>query len=109
MAGLLPFVIRSADSSPERGKTGSAVRPHTYVVKGRAGPMTRCGRLWDLTGPVVEWRVKVLVRAGFDGDLAAALSGCGSVDLHELLTLVDRGCPALLATRILLLDEGGDE
>ena len=71
--------------------------------------MTRHGRQWELTAPVVAWRVRVLVSAGFDAELAAALSGCGSVDLHELLTLVDRGCPVLLATRILLLAEGGDE
>ena len=79
------------------------------MVKNRAGPMTRYGRQWDLTEPVVAWRVRLLVGAGFDADLATALSGRGSVDLHELLTLVDRGCPALLATRILQLDEGGDE
>lgn len=47
-----------------------------------------------------EWRRRRLVAAGFDAQLAAGLTSSG-VDLHELLVLVDRGCPPELAARIL--------
>jgi hypothetical protein len=47
-----------------------------------------------------NWRRRRLVAAGFDAQLAAWLTECG-VDLHELLILVDRGCPPTLAARIL--------
>jgi hypothetical protein len=50
---------------------------------------------------VQRWRRDVLVRAGFEDDLARSLACDGRVDLHDLLTLVDRGCPPALATRIL--------
>jgi hypothetical protein len=41
------------------------------------------------------------VAAGFDEQLAADLVDGGAVDLHELLVLLDRGCPPALAARIL--------
>ncbi len=47
-----------------------------------------------------EWRRRRLIAAGFDVQLAAELTDSG-VDLHELLVLVDRGCPPDLAARIL--------
>ncbi len=50
---------------------------------------------------VQRWRCEVLERAGFAADLARDLSRDGRVDLHDLLTLVDRGCPPGLAARIL--------
>ena len=46
-----------------------------------------------------DWRRR-LIAAGFDAQLAAWLTE-GGVDLHELLVLVDRGCPPTLAARIL--------
>lgn len=39
--------------------------------------------------------------AGFDAPLAASLTQDEAVDLHELLVLLDRGCPPQLAARIL--------
>ncbi len=66
------------------------------------------------TSPVVEWRRESLVGAGFATDLAARLAQNRGIDLHALLELVDRGCPAALAARILAplddrdgRDEGG--
>ena len=59
------------------------------------------GGLGDLPGDVVTWRGEVLARAGFDGDLAHDLARDARVDLHDLLGLVDRGCPPDLAARIL--------
>jgi hypothetical protein len=39
--------------------------------------------------------------AGVDDHLAATLAADGGYDLHELLKLIDRGCPPRLAARIL--------
>jgi hypothetical protein len=47
-----------------------------------------------------EWRRRRLVAAGFDAQVAVELAD-GEADLHELLVLVDRGCPPPLAARIL--------
>jgi hypothetical protein len=47
-----------------------------------------------------DWRRRRLIAAGFDAQLAAWLTESG-VDLHELLVLVDRGCPPMPAARIL--------
>jgi hypothetical protein len=48
-----------------------------------------------------EWRRRRLMAAGFDASLAAQLAQDEAVDLHELLVLLDRGCPPELAARIL--------
>lgn len=56
--------------------------------------------LW--VGPEVrDWRRRVLRQAGFTDRLAGELAADGGVDLHDLLKLVDRGCPPELAARIL--------
>jgi hypothetical protein len=48
-----------------------------------------------------DWRRRRLVVAGFEEDLATRLVEDGGVDLHELLVLLDRGCPPATAARIL--------
>jgi hypothetical protein len=48
-----------------------------------------------------KWRRVRLLRAGFEADLAAALADQPDLDLHDVLELVDRGCPPALAARIL--------
>jgi hypothetical protein len=49
-----------------------------------------------------EWRRRRLMAAGVDEPLAVRLADEGAgVDLHELLVLLDRGCPPALAARIL--------
>ncbi len=50
---------------------------------------------------VTKWRERMLASAGFDDVLATRLAGERDADLHALLELVDRGCPPLLAARIL--------
>jgi len=55
----------------------------------------------------LHWRVQRLLSAGFDADVALALARHGSVDLHELLELVDRGCPPRLAARIVAPIDSG--
>lgn len=53
---------------------------------------------------VFSWRRDRLVSVGFDRDLATRLAGRPGLDLHALLSLVDRGCPPVLAARILSPD-----
>jgi hypothetical protein len=50
---------------------------------------------------VVSWRRCRLLEAGFPEPLAQRLSEQPGIDMHELLALVDRGCPPVLAARIL--------
>ncbi len=50
---------------------------------------------------VVAWRRHCLSVAGFDDRLSRLLAADAEVDLHELLNLVDRGCPPPLAAQIL--------
>jgi hypothetical protein len=58
---------------------------------------------------VPRWRRRRLVAAGFEPALAARVAREGGIDLHELLDLVDRGCPPATAVRILApLDEDPD-
>ncbi len=62
------------------------------------------------TDGVVAWRIARLRGAGCSVPLAYSLAHDGRYDLHELLKLIDRGCPAELAARILApLDDDGDE
>jgi hypothetical protein len=50
--------------------------------------------------PVVAWRARRLREAGLGPVLAAEIAADCAYDLHALLELVDRGCPAELAVRI---------
>jgi hypothetical protein len=53
------------------------------------------------TDSVVLWRASRLRDAGFTAQLADTLARDCAYDLHAVLELVDRGCPADLAARIL--------
>jgi hypothetical protein len=48
-----------------------------------------------------EWRRARLIDAGFAPKLATSLGFDPRIDIHDLLELVDRGCPPHLAARIL--------
>jgi hypothetical protein len=50
---------------------------------------------------VLLWRRTILLQAGFRGDLVRQIAADPGYDLHELLNLIDRGCPPQLAARIL--------
>ena len=50
---------------------------------------------------VVDWRRRMLVRAGFAPPLAQTLARDARYDLHALIELTERGCPPELAGRIL--------
>jgi hypothetical protein len=54
----------------------------------------------------VRWRAQRLQSAGFPDELARRLASADRIDLHELLELVDRGCPPDLAARILAPVDG---
>jgi hypothetical protein len=55
---------------------------------------------------IVSWRRRQLVQAGLSGRLARRLADDPAYDLHALIELVERGCPPVLAVRILApLDE----
>jgi hypothetical protein len=49
----------------------------------------------------VAWRRRCLISAGFPVPTARDLAADDRVDIHALLELTDRGCPPLLAVRIL--------
>jgi hypothetical protein len=49
---------------------------------------------------LIAWRSARLRASGFGRELAASIARDGRYDLHALLELVDRGCPAALAARI---------
>lgn len=48
-----------------------------------------------------DWRRRRLAAAGFEPRLAARLAAEPAIDLHELLLLLDGGCPPELAARIV--------
>ena len=50
---------------------------------------------------VIQWRRLRLIDAGFPDSLASSVATEERLDFHELLQLVDRGCPPELAARIL--------
>jgi hypothetical protein len=50
--------------------------------------------------PIAAWRRDRLLGAGFERELARELAE-GRVDLHDLIALVESGCPPDLAARIL--------
>lgn len=52
-------------------------------------------------GDLLGWRRVQLLRAGFDGEQASRLAADRAIDLHELIGLIDRGCPPATALRIL--------
>jgi hypothetical protein len=51
---------------------------------------------------VAHWRLEQLQRAGYDETAALVLADLVHVDLHLAIDLVENGCPADTALRILL-------
>lgn len=52
-------------------------------------------------GDLAGWREQRLLRAGVEPGLAAAIASDCAIDLHAMIGLIERGCPAALAARIL--------
>ena len=57
---------------------------------------------------VVQWRRAQLIQAGLPRPLAARVARDERYDLHELISLIERGCEPALAVRILGPVERGD-
>jgi hypothetical protein len=57
--------------------------------------------LSDDPSGVLEWRIERLREVGCSARLADTLAHDSRYDLHALLELADRGCPAELAAQIL--------
>ena len=55
----------------------------------------------DVPLDVVLWRRTVLDEAGLPKDVARRIARDARYDLHELLNLIDRGCPPDLAAQIV--------
>ena len=51
---------------------------------------------------IQRWRAEELERAGYDGADAIELAARPDVDLHFAVELLEHGCPADTALRILL-------
>ena len=82
------------------GKTRPAWRHQPGMTSNHLLPSGHC----CADGPpvdVITWRLCRLLESGFAQDLAQRLASTPAVDVHALLELVDRGCPAELAARIL--------
>lgn len=59
----------------------------------------RC-RQSDVREQLVQWRRQYLAGVGVDAELASMVAADLRWDLHALLQLLERGCPAHLAARI---------
>jgi hypothetical protein len=51
---------------------------------------------------ILAWRIAVLDRAGYDEGDAVLLAAVKDIDLHLAVDLLEQGCPAETALRILL-------
>jgi hypothetical protein len=51
---------------------------------------------------IESWRMEVLERAGYDRRAAAILACRKDVDLHQAISMLQKGCSPELALRILL-------
>ena len=86
--------------SPSGGKDWSH-SDHSSAVRVELGP-------GDTGHDVVGWRRNQLVQSGFPPPLAVRLAIDPRFDLHALIELVERGCAAELAIRILSPLEAGE-
>jgi hypothetical protein len=50
---------------------------------------------------VVGWRIERLLAAGYDGESAVVLALDRDVDLHQAVSLLERGCSVDTALQIL--------
>ena len=50
---------------------------------------------------VVSWRIERLLAAGYDGESSLVLALDHDVDLHQAVSLLERGCPVDTALQIL--------
>lgn len=103
-----PSRLTELERVPEFGKT-CAVPCSEHGMTTHQAHQVQTPGVCQSSGPpidVVAWRACRLADAGFPWVLANSLARTNA-DLHELLSLVDAGCPPELAARILApLNEG---
>ena len=58
--------------------------------------------IYEETDLIEAWRAEALERAGYGAAAAAAIAVRHDIDLHRATDLLELGCPADLALRILL-------
>jgi uncharacterized membrane protein YcaP (DUF421 family) len=51
---------------------------------------------------IERWRHEALERAGYDSESSVVLAASHDIDLHEAVSLLERGCTVELALQILL-------
>jgi hypothetical protein len=51
---------------------------------------------------IEQWRHEALERAGYDHEAAIVLAASHDIDLHDAVSLLERGCTVELALQILL-------
>ena len=51
---------------------------------------------------IEQWRHEALERAGYDPESAIVLAASHDIDLHDAVSLLERGCTVELALQILL-------
>jgi hypothetical protein len=51
---------------------------------------------------IERWRHEALERAGYDRESSIVLAASRDIDLHEAVSLLERGCSVELALQILL-------
>ena len=51
---------------------------------------------------IEQWRHEALERAGYDPESAIVLAASHDIDLHNAVSLLERGCTVELALQILL-------
>ena len=51
---------------------------------------------------IEQWRHQALERAGYNPEAAIVLAASHDIDLHDAVSLLDRGCTVELALQILL-------
>jgi hypothetical protein len=58
--------------------------------------------IYDETDLILAWRTEALERAGYTPTEAAEVAFRSDIDLHQAISLLERGCPHELALQILL-------
>ena len=51
---------------------------------------------------IEQWRHEALERAGYEPEAAIVLAASHDIDLHDAVSLLERGCSVELALQILL-------
>ena len=93
---------------PKKGTSDTSYRTNrrvTPIPKAKGGGMSAAEL--ELVGVserdrIEQWRHEALERAGYDPEAAIVLAASHDIDLHEAVSLLDRGCSVELALQILL-------